>query len=100
IVTSPSPWLPSSATRMGTARMSDDPHPPLPPVRKRTRKTQAYDLGYGKPPEHSRFKPGQSGNPKGRPKAARSLRSIVHDLLNERITDRADGKQQRIRRLE
>jgi Family of unknown function (DUF5681) len=30
-----------------------------------------YDIGYGRPPKGSRFKPGQSGNPKGRPKRAR-----------------------------
>lgn len=29
---------------------------------------RAYPLGYGNPPEASRFKPGVSGNPKGRPK--------------------------------
>jgi hypothetical protein len=27
-----------------------------------------YDIGYGKPPAHSQFKKGVSGNPKGRPK--------------------------------
>ncbi len=27
-----------------------------------------YDVGYGKPPNHSKFKPGQSGNPSGRRK--------------------------------
>ncbi|MCE1236102.1 MAG: DUF5681 domain-containing protein [Hyphomicrobiales bacterium] len=27
-----------------------------------------YEVGYRKPPEHTRFKPGRSGNPKGRPK--------------------------------
>ena len=27
-----------------------------------------YDIGYGKPPEDTRFKKGQSGNPRGRPK--------------------------------
>ena len=32
----------------------------------------AYAVGYGKPPAHSRFTPGQSGNPKGRPKGARN----------------------------
>jgi hypothetical protein len=25
-----------------------------------------YEVGYGKPPEHTKFKPGQSGNPRGR----------------------------------
>jgi hypothetical protein len=27
-----------------------------------------YPVGYRKPPVHSRFKKGQSGNPRGRPK--------------------------------
>jgi hypothetical protein len=31
-----------------------------------------YDVGYGKPPENTRFKPGQSGNPRGRPKGSRN----------------------------
>ena len=32
----------------------------------------AYAVGYGKPPAHSRFAPGRSGNSKGRPKGARN----------------------------
>jgi len=28
----------------------------------------SYDVGYGKPPIHSRFCKGQSGNPSGRPR--------------------------------
>ena len=31
-----------------------------------------YEVGYGKPPESGRFKPGQSGNPKGRPRGAKN----------------------------
>src|SRR4029078_7462453 len=31
-----------------------------------------YDVGYGKPPAETRFKPGQSGNPRGRPKGAKN----------------------------
>jgi hypothetical protein len=31
-----------------------------------------YEVGYGKPPTESRFAPGRSGNPKGRPKGARN----------------------------
>ncbi|MFZ3585531.1 DUF5681 domain-containing protein, partial [Loktanella sp. DJP18] len=31
-----------------------------------------YSVGYAKPPESSRFKKGKSGNPKGRPKGAKS----------------------------
>lgn len=32
----------------------------------------SYEVGYGKPPASTRFRPGQSGNPKGRPKGARN----------------------------
>lgn len=31
-----------------------------------------YEVGYCKPPEHTRWKPGQSGNPRGRPKGAKN----------------------------
>jgi len=34
--------------------------------------SSAYSIGYGKPPTQHRFKPGQSGNPRGRPKRAKS----------------------------
>lgn len=32
----------------------------------------ARGVGYGKPPEHTRFQKGQSGNPRGRPKKTQS----------------------------
>lgn len=35
------------------------------------------------PPEEYRFKPGQSGNPKGAPKGTRHLSSIIQELENE-----------------
>lgn len=31
-----------------------------------------YDVGYGRPPEETRFKKGQSGNPRGRPKGSKT----------------------------
>ena len=39
-----------------------------------------YDVGFGKPPKHTQFKKGQSGNPNGRPKGARNLKT---DLVEE-----------------
>ena len=43
-----------------------------------------YDVGYGKPPTDTRFKPGQSGNPKGRPKGSKNKRPGMHE---ERMKD-------------
>jgi hypothetical protein len=45
-----------------------------------------YDVGYCKPPAHTRFKPGQSGNPTGRPKGSPNLKTLFHKILNEQIS--------------
>jgi Family of unknown function (DUF5681) len=44
-------------------------------------------LGYGRPPTHSRFKPGQSGNPSGRPKGTVSFRSDFAAELAELVSE-------------
>ena len=50
--------------------------------------------GRGKPPLHSRFKPGVSGNPSGRPRGKPGLKSILERVLEEKIEVR-DGKKMR-----
>lgn len=52
-----------------------------------------YEVGYGKPPKKSQFKKGQSGNPKGRKKGARGLKSDLRDELKGPVTVHEDGKQ-------
>lgn len=42
-------------------------------------------VGYGRPPRHSQFKPGQSGNPRGRTKLKPTTQSIIHALLDQKI---------------
>jgi len=34
---------------------------------------EGYEIGYGNPPKHTRFRPGRSGNPAGRRKGVRNL---------------------------
>lgn len=57
-------------------------------------KNSHYDVGYAKPPKHSRFQPGQSGNPRGRSKGTRNLSSDLKDELGERIRIR-EGDQEK-----
>lgn len=57
------------------------------------------EVGYKKPPRHSRFKPGQSGNPKGREKGSKGLRRIIEEETGAPQTIRIDGKEVRASRL-
>ena len=56
----------------------------------------AGDVGYGRPPREHQFKPGQSGNPKGRPKGARNEATILQDVLNRKVTIRDGGRSRKI----
>lgn len=49
-------------------------------------------VGYGRPPKHSRFKPGTSGNPKGRPRRAPTpIAQLISDVLHAPIEFRRRG---------
>ena len=51
-----------------------------------------YAVGFGKPPISSRFKPGHSGNPKGRPKGAMSMATIIRNEADQKITIQEGSK--------
>jgi hypothetical protein len=57
-------------------------------------------VGYGNPPDHSRFKPGHSGNPRGRPKGKISLSQLLEKHLNAKVTITSGGQQKQITRRE
>lgn len=92
-------------------------HRQLPPVRHRVRQvppappqpsahdteptpTSNYEVGYGRPPAHTRFKPGKSGNPKGRPKGARGLNTLARELLTARVPVRTASGEKKMHRIE
>jgi hypothetical protein len=42
-------------------------------------------VGYGRPPVNRQFKPGQSGNPRGRPKGSKNFATMFAEALNEKM---------------
>jgi hypothetical protein len=52
-----------------------------------------YDVGYGKPPKSTRFKKGQSGNRKGRPRGSLNLKTDLEEELQERVTVSERGRK-------
>lgn len=63
-------------------------------------KKKVYEVGYRKPPKHTQFKKGQSGNPSGKPKTILSEDEIVLRELNARVPITEGGKQKRMAKME
>ena len=59
-----------------------------------------YEVGYGKPPKHTRFKAGASGNPRGRPKGAKNVKTYLSNALNEKVVIREGGRSRKVTKLE
>ena len=59
-----------------------------------------YRVGYGRPPRHTQFKPGQVGNPKGRPRGSANARAVVERALKKQITVRKGKKTCQMSMLE
>jgi hypothetical protein len=57
-------------------------------------------VGYKSPPVHSRFKPGVSGNPSGRRKGSKNLKTLFNDLLGEEISVREGTSAKKMTRAE
>lgn len=52
-----------------------------------------YEIGYGKPPKHTRWQKGQSGNPSGRPKGARGLKTDLNAELVSHMEIQINGQR-------
>ncbi len=58
-----------------------------------------YQVGYKRPPPEHRFKPGQSGNPKGRRKGSRNLTTLINEVLNRPLSVNDGGTQRNVSAL-
>ena len=59
-----------------------------------------YAVGFGKPPRRTRFCKAQSGNPKGRPRGAKNLATLMEKVLKEPVVISENGKRRRITKRE
>ncbi len=54
------------------------------------------EVGYGKPPKATRFKKGQSGNPKGRPRGSRNFSTDVKATLDQPVQLKIRGRNKTV----
>jgi hypothetical protein len=59
-----------------------------------------YLVGYCHPPVATRFKPGQSGNPKGRPRNAPNVTALLRSALIKKVTVTEGNHVRRISKLQ
>src|ERR1700737_5496884 len=60
-----------------------------------TERKPNFGVGYLLPPAEKQFKKGQSGNPSGRPKGAKSLRTVIKEAASKKLSVVEDGKRKK-----
>ncbi|MEM7291472.1 MAG: DUF5681 domain-containing protein, partial [Pseudomonadota bacterium] len=53
-------------------------------------------MSYKVPPAKSQFKPGQSGNPRGRPRKTENLDGTLRKVLDRKVTFKKDGEKKKL----
>lgn len=57
-------------------------------------------VGYRRPPAHARFKPGQSGNPSGRAKGSKNLKTLFNQIMKEEVSLREGSDVRKVTKAE
>lgn len=58
------------------------------------------EVGYGRPPRHSQFPQGRSGNSRGRPKGSKNTATLLRKALFQTVVVKTDGRQGKVTKLE
>lgn len=67
---------------------------------KRASSNHDYPVGYGRPPKKNQFRPGHSGNPRGRPRGSKNAATVLNQVLAEKVTVNENGRRRRVTKLE
>ncbi|CAJ0849416.1 hypothetical protein AMST5_00122 [freshwater sediment metagenome] len=59
---------------------------------RRPSQPSGYEVGYGRPPQSTRFQPGCSGNPRGRPRKAKTVGALLQQGLSRRVEISENGR--------
>jgi hypothetical protein len=59
-----------------------------------------HEIGYKHPPKRTQFRPGISGNPKGRPTGRRNVATVVRRTLAEKVIINENGIRKTVTKLE
>lgn len=62
----------------------------------RSKRSASFTVGYKKPPTHTQFRPGQSGNPGGRRKGSASTMTRLRRALEETVVVSENGRKKRL----
>jgi hypothetical protein len=55
-----------------------------------------YEVGYGKPPEEHQFKPGESGNKRGRPRGSKNTYTLLKEIIDQKIHLKENGQSLKV----
>jgi uncharacterized protein DUF5681 len=61
---------------------------------------QVDSIGYRKPPVSTRFRPGVSGNPSGRPKGTLNVTTVLIKTVREKVVINESGQRKTVTKLE